>query len=213
MSLNRVYVGYPSDINIGNGKTSSAVGDALTAASEDPERRIFSNIKLKNISWRNWEKFTPDNIYEVLETQDAIVLFDEMHSIVHKGCGKVSSSCKQHAYPGLCYHISEFLRQVRKRDIDTYSTSQTIDDVFFQARQVMNVRIYCELEHIENGRWKKCLPMNYARQKCPAWHYHRVKQLIRPSNTPWAYNYFYPEPFYKNYDSYEIVGGWLAKTE
>lgn len=154
--------------------------------------------------------FTPENIYEVLDTQNAIVIFDEIHAIVHKN-DKVSPACKNHEYRGLCYHLAEFFRQVRKRDIDTFVTAQTLEDVYFQARQVMNVRIYCELEHYENDRWIKCLPMEYSHHKCPSWHFHRVKQLRRPSNTPWAYNFFYPEKFYNNYDSYEIVKGWLAK--
>lgn len=204
-----MYIGYPTDINIGNGKTSSAVGEALTLWSELPERQIFSNIKLMGVPYK---EFTPENIFEVLDTQDAIVIFDEIHAIVHKN-DRVSPTCEKHGYPGLCYRLAEFYRQVRKRDIDTFVTAQTLEDCYFQARQVMNVRIYCELEHLENNKWKKCLPMDYARHKCPDWHYHRVKQLIRPSNTPWAYNYFYPGPFYQNFDSFEIVSGWLAKEE
>ncbi len=209
MSLNHAYVGYPTDINIGNGKTSSAVGAALTLWSELPERTIFSNIKLMGVPY---EEFRPDNIYEVLETRDAIVIFDEIHAIVHKN-DHVSPGCTNHGFKGLCYHLQEFFRQVRKRDIDTFTTSQTFDDIYFQVRQVMNVRIYCELEHLEGKHWKKCLPMNYLKHKCPDWHYHRVKQLVRPSNTPWAYEYFYPEPFYNNYDSFEIVKGWIPDEE
>ncbi len=209
MSLNHVYIGYPSDINIGNGKTSSAVGDALTLWSEEPTRRIFSNIKIKGVPF---EPFAPENIHLVLEVQDAIVIFDEMHAIVHKN-DRVSPTCMNHGYKGLCYHLAEFFRQVRKRDIDTFSTCQTFEDVYFQARQVMNVRVYCELEHLEGNRWRKCLPMNYTRHRCPEWHQHRVKQLVRPSNTPWAYKYFNPETFYENYDSYEIVQGWLMNED
>ncbi len=207
MSLNYLYVGYPGDINIGCGKTVSAVGDMLKAWSDNPDRTIFSNIKLSDVPY---VQFYPDDIQDVLESPNALVLLDELHTIIHKN-DRVSPKCQKHSIPGLCYKISEFLRQVRKNNIDTFTTCQVESDVYFQARQVMNVRIYCEIEHLEGRKWTKCLPMEYPEKKCPEYHYHRIKQLIRPSPTPWAYKYFLPEPFYGNYNSYEVVKGWIAE--
>lgn len=215
MSLNHVYVGYPQDLNIRNGKTSSAVTECLSLWAEEPDRPIFSNIKLKGVPYT---KFTPENLKKFFNEdsqelfRDGLVIFDELSAIVHKG-DKVSPSCKNHPVPGLCYLLTQFFRQVGKLGIDTFITGQVLEDVFFQARQLMNIRIYCELEHLEGDRWKKCLPQYESHHRCPDWHVHRVKQLRRPSRTPWAYDYCYIEKFIKNYDSYEIVKGWTASNE
>ena len=209
MSLNRVYVGYPMDLNIGCGKTVSAVGAIMQLWAEsvlaNSEKTIFSNIKLMNV---DYQLFTPKNIYEVLETKNALVLLDELHSIIHKN-HRISESCGKHSIKGLCYHLSEFFRQVRKRDIETYTTCQTLSDVFYQGRLLMNVQIYCELGHLEGNRWKKCTPLKYPQQKCPEWHRHRIRHYITPNDKPWQSFYFNPEPYYNNYDSYEIVKGWV----
>ncbi len=160
-----------------------------------------------------YEPFRPDNIYELLEIQDALIILDEIHAIVPVN-DRVSPSCDKHPYRGLCYHLSELFRQVGKKEIDTYVTCQTDADCYAHARRVMNVTIYCELQHYENGRWIKCLPQEYVRQKCPAWHWHRVKQRYEPSSTPWnPFKYFYIEPYYDNYNSFEIVEGWLKKDD
>ena len=122
--MNYIYIGRNSDINIGNGKTSSAVHAVLSAFAQNPDRTIFSNIELLDVPY---EKFKPSNISDVLETDHAIVLLDEIHSIVHKN-HRIGEGCRKHSIKGLCYHISEFLRQVRKRAIDTHCTAQTFED-------------------------------------------------------------------------------------
>jgi hypothetical protein len=205
MALNRIFVGYPFDLNIGNGKTSSAVGAVLNLWANDPERTIFSNIKLFDI---DYQLFTPENIPEVLETKNAIVILDELHAIVHKN-HRISESCGKHSIKGLCYHLSEFFRQVRKRRIDTYTTCQTLEDCQFQYRQLMNTQTYCQLGHKENGRWVKCEPMKYPQQECPSWHQHWVKQKTYPSAKPWQSHYFNIQPYYNYYDSFEIVKSWI----
>lgn len=211
MSLNRIYVGYPLDINIGNGKTSSAVGAIIDLWAEsllnEKEKTIFSNIKLIDIEY---QEITPKNLMNVLDTKDAIVLFDELHAIVHKN-HKIHEGCTKHSVKGLCYYLSEFFRQVRKRDIDTYTTCQTLSDAPFQYRQLMNVQVYCELGYVNDGVWKKCRPLDYPGQKCPEWHKHIIKQYITPNSQPWKKYYFNPEPIYHNYDSFEIVKGWIPQ--
>lgn len=207
MSLNRLYIGRGGTLNIGNGKTSSAVLDMLTAWAEEPDRPIYSNIKLIGVPYKT---ITPENLDEVLDTYDALVLLDELHAIVHKN-HHITESCTKHVIKGLCYQLSEFYRQVRKRRIDTYSTCQTGADCAFQYWQLMNVHILCELQHLDEsgGRWVACEPMKYARNECPKWHEHRVKQhwSIDP---PWKYHYAYIQPIINNYDSYEIVKGWVS---
>lgn len=204
MAYNRIYVGLSFDLNIGNGKTSSVVDAVLQMWADNPDRTIFSNIKLFDI---DYQLFTPKNIYEVLETKNAIVILDELHAIVHKN-HRISEGCGKHTVKGLCYHLSEFFRQVRKRHIDTYTTCQTFEDVQFQYRQLMNLTTYCTLGHIENGRWVKCEPLKYPQQECPDWHEHVVKQKIRPTDKPWKSHYVNIEKIYPYYDSYEIVSGW-----
>jgi hypothetical protein len=95
--MNYIYVGRPADYNIGNGKTSSAVGAILSAWSYNPDKTIFSNIELKNVPYK---QFTPYNLEEVLETEDALVLLDELHAIVHKK-HIVHERCTAHCIQGL----------------------------------------------------------------------------------------------------------------
>ena len=138
--LNSIFMGKPTDLNIGNGKTVSAVGTIINEWLKDENKNIFSNIKLKGVPYT---PFSPQDISSVLDTQDALVLFDELHAVVHKN-HKISETCKKHSVIGLCYRIAQFLRQVRKRGIDTYSTCQTFQDAHFQYRTLMQQQIVCE---------------------------------------------------------------------
>jgi hypothetical protein len=212
MSLNRIYCGRPMDLNIGNGKTASAVGAivdlwAYTLKENLPEKQIFSNITL-NEDEIDYQMFTPKDLYEVLDTKNAIVLLDELHAIVHIN-HKIHEGCTKHSVRGLCYHLSEFFRQVRKRDIDTYTTCQRLYDAPMQYREMMNVQIECKLFHWEGQMRKACTPLKYPGQKCPPWHKHIIRQYVTPSDTPWRYEWFNPEPIYDIYDTSELVRGWI----
>jgi hypothetical protein len=209
VSLNRIYYGRPLDLNIGNGKTASAVGAMVDLWSESvidgDEKTIFSNITLKGVPY---QLLTPENLYDALDTKNAIVLFDELHAIVHIN-HKIHDGCTKHEYKGLCYHLSEFFRQVRKRGIDTYTTCQRLYDAPAQYRDLMNVQIECQLFHWEGNMRKKCTPLKYPRQKCPEWHQHIIRQYVSPSDTPWKFEWFDPEPIYHIYDTSELVRGWI----
>lgn len=205
--MNYIYVGYPCDLNIGIGKTVSAVASIVDQWIENPDKKIFSNIKLNSI---DYIELTPENLSEALETKNAIVLMDELHAIVHKN-HKVHEGCTKHSVTGLCYRLSEFYRQVRKRDIDTHNTCQTFSDAPFQYRQLMNVQVLCEKYHIDEvNRLKKCRPTRENGDRCPMDHRHVIKQTWYPSSIHDQPYYLDPEPYYGCYDSYEIVDGWVS---
>lgn len=195
-------MGKPSDLNVGNGKSVSIVGEVINQYLENENKQIFSNISLKGV---DYTPFSPENIKDVLNTNNALVILDELHAIVHKN-HKISETCKRHSVPGLCYKISEFLRQVRKRGIDTYSSCQTFQDAHFQYRTLMQRQVVCEKFSLFNGKLSKC-----NSDKCPEDHRHYIKQTLYQN-----FNYvkelplFDPEPFYDFYDSFEIVEGWVS---
>jgi hypothetical protein len=212
LSLNHLYIGKPIDINIGNGKTTSAVVDCISMWLEDPTRPIFSNIELFGIPYT---KLTPDNLKEFFNPksnkkfQNALIIIDEISAIVPKN-DRVLPTCKNHPVIGLCYLLAIFFRQVRKLDVDTFVTGQVLDDVFYQGRQLMNIRIYCELEHLEGTKWRKCMPQLEKHHRCPETHIHRVKQERYPSPIPWnPYTYCYPEKYYGCFNSKGLVEGWI----
>jgi len=200
--MNYLYIGKPSDDNIGNGKSVSIVGEVIERWLEDETRTIFSNISLKSIPYT---KFTPDNIDEVLETDSALVIIDEIHAIVHKN-HKILEHCTKHTIEGLCYRLGQFFRQVRKRKSDTYSSSQTFADTAFQYRTLMQRQIVCEKFNLQGSILKKC-----DSDKCPDNHEHYIKQtLYKNFNFVRELPLFDPSPYYEYYDSYEIVKGWVT---
>lgn len=201
--MNFIYFGLPSDYNIGNGKTVSCISKVVDTWILDESRSIFSNIKLHHVPY---EPLTPDNLEEVLETENALVVLDEVHAIIHKK-HMVTESCKKHAVTGLCYRLSEFMRQVRKRKIDTHSTAQDFYDVHYQMRVMMQVGILCEKFHIENGNLVKCQPDRYPGSDCPEDHEHWIKQTNMRTGTK---TFLDPQPYYNMYDSFEIVQGWVS---
>ena len=200
--MNYIYMGKNSDLNVGNGKTVSTVGAVIQEWLNDNNKRIFSNIKLFDI---DYTEFTPENIGEVLETDNALVILDELHAIVHKN-HKISETCKKHGeYTGLWYKLAQFFRQIRKRGNDSYSTCQTFSDAPYQYRTLMQRQIVCEKMHLEENKLKKC-----DADKCPDDHRHYIKQQLYQ-------NYIFvkelpifdPTPYYSLYDSFEIVDGWV----
>jgi len=204
MNLNEIYIGRPSDINVGNGKTVSCVASTIEEWLLNEEKTIFSNIKLKDIPFT---PFRPDNIDEVLETDDALIILDELHAIIHKN-HKIGERCGKHELMGLCYRLSEFYRQVRKRNINTRQSCQTFQDAHYQFRTLMQQQILCEKYHLEGNRLKKCDSLD---GKCPDDHRHFIKQkLYRNYNFVKDLPLFDPEPYYGYYDSYEIVSGWVS---
>ena len=193
--MNYLFCGLSADLNIGNGKTVSAV-QMLMKEHLLKQKIIFSNIKLFGV---DYIELTPYNIAEVLETEHAVVLFDELHAIIdiHH---KVSPRCKHHLKLGTCFDISELFRQVRKKDITTLSTVQSYSDCVYRLKVVMQETLICEKFDISTGTYKKCYTDN-----CPDWHIHRIKQTnIRSGD----YGYFDPSLYYGSYDSSEIVKGW-----
>lgn len=201
--MNVIYMGKSSDDNIGNGKSVSAVGKIIDEWLEDESRIIFSNIRLNEVPYT---QFTPDNIEEVLETDHALVLLDELHAIVHKN-HKIGEGCKKHGdNKGLCYRLSEFFRQIRKRKSDTYSTCQTFADAHFQFRTLMQQQILCEKYNLQNNRLYKC-----EGDKCPDTHRHYIKQsLFKNFNFVKDLPLFDPEPYYEYYRTEDIVDGWVS---
>lgn len=199
--MNILYMGKPADNNVGNGKTVSSIGNVVDDWILHEEKTIFSNIKLKGIPF---SPFYPDNTAEVLETDDALVILDELHAIIHKS-HKINEGCGKHSIKGLCYRLSEFFRQVRKRKIDTHSTCQTFQDAHYQFRTLMQQQILCEKYRLEGNRLFKC-----DSDVCPPEHRHYIKQkLYRNYNFVKELPLFDPEPYYEYYDSYEIVDGWV----
>lgn len=202
--MNEIYIGKQSDINVGNGKTVSCVAATIDEWLEHEEKAIFSNIKLIGVPFT---PFTPENIGEVLETDDALVILDELHAIIHKN-HKIGEGCGKHSLKGLCYRVSEFYRQVRKRNINTRQTCQTFQDAHYQYRTLMQQQILCEKYHLINGRLKKCDSLDGT---CPDDHRHYIKQkLFRNYNFVKELPLLDPEPYYGYYNSYEIVNGWVS---
>ena len=203
--MNFIYYGRQCDLNVGNGKTVSAVGQIINSyIQSDESRPIFSNIKLNHIEYT---PLLPTTLDEALEVDNALVLLDEIHAIVHKN-HRITERCKRHDTEGLCYLLSEFLRQVRKRHIDTHSTAQDKWDVHYQYRVVMQTGIVCEKFHItEEGNLKRCTPEKYTNHECPTSHEHWIKQTNDRTGTK---TYFDPEPYYGFYNSFEIVKGWVS---
>ena len=200
-----MYIGQPADLNIGNGKTVSAVGEVISRWLEDENKQIFSNIKLIDIPY---SPFSPENIEEVLETEDSLVILDELHAIVHKN-HRISERCKNHSVPGLCYRLAQFFRQIRKRNSDTFSTVQTFSDSHYQYRMLSQRQIVCEKYNLQNNVMRKC-----DADKCPEEHVHFIKQKLYQNfrfikDLP----IYDPEPFYRYYDSFEIVDGWVSYGE
>lgn len=195
--MNYLFFGRSCDLNIGNGKTVSAIRLLFKEHLLD-EKEVFSNIKLNGIPYT---ELTPDNLVEVLEVENAFVLFDELHAIIDIN-HKIIPSCKKHGeHTGLCYRISEMFRQVRKGMNTTASTVQTFSDCVYRLKIVMQELIICEKFHIENGVFKKCETDN-----CPEWH---GKHFIKQTNyRTGEIIYFEPEQFYGLYVSSEIVKGW-----
>lgn len=195
--MNYIFFGRSCDLNIGNGKTVSAVRLLLKEHLLE-DKTVFSNIKLNGI---DYTELIPDNLYEVLEVDNAFILFDEIHAIIDIN-HKISPSCKKHGeHIGLCYHISEMFRQVRKGKNTTASTAQTFSDCVYRLKIVMQEMIICEKFHVEHDVFKKCTTDN-----CPAEH---GKHFIKQTNyRTGEIIYFEPEPFYGMYDSSEIVKGW-----
>jgi hypothetical protein len=159
-------------------------------------KTVFSNIKLIGIEYT---ELTPYNIREVVETDNAVVLFDELHAIIdiHH---KVSPRCKHHMTLGACFDISELFRQVRKKNITTLSTVQSYSDCVYRLKVVMQENIICEKFDISTGAYKKCFQDN-----CPTNHKHMIKQTNYRTGD---YQYMNPLNFYSCYDSSEIVKGW-----
>jgi len=202
--MNEIYIGRPSDINVGNGKSISVVAKTIDEWLEHEEKTIFSNIKLKGVPYT---PFTPENIGEVLETDDALVILDELHAIIHKN-HKIGERCGKHSLMGLCYRLSEFYRQVRKRNINTRQSCQTFQDAHYQFRTLMQQQILCEKYHLVGDRLKKCDSLDGT---CPTDHRHYIKQkLYRNYNFVKELPLLDPEPYYNYYDSYEIVDGWVS---
>jgi len=201
--MNILYIGKPRDMNIGNGKTVSAVGATIDEWLNDESKTIFSNIILKEVPYT---PFKPDNVSEVLETENALVILDELHAIVDKN-HKISETCKKHGEViGLCYRLSKFFRQVRKRAITTRSTCQTFMDAAYQYRNLMQEQIVCEKKNLHDGRLSKC-----DGDKCPSDHRHYIKQqLYRNFDFVKELPLFDPEPYYEYYDSFEIIDGWVT---
>ena len=193
--MNYLFFGKSSDLNIGNGKTVSAV-NLVFKEHILYNKSIWSNIKLFGIPYK---ELRPDNIDEVLEDEDCIVLIDELYAIIDIN-HKVSPSCKKHEYPGACYEIAKLYRQVRKRNITTAATCQSYSDCIYRLKVVMQNNILCSKYDISTGRYKKCQMDN-----CQDSHIHRIKQEnIRTGIT----EYMDPSVIYGMYDSSEIVKGW-----
>ncbi|MDD5407068.1 MAG: hypothetical protein PHE73_09045 [Sulfurovaceae bacterium] len=200
--MNYIYLGRSSDLNVGNGKTASAVGEVINQWVEHPEKQIYSNIKLKDVDYK---QFSPENIDEVLETDNCLILLDELHAIVHKN-HSIQERCKFHGeHTGLCYRLAQFFRQIRKRNNDSYSTCQTFGDAQAQYRQLMQRQIVCEKMRLDGDRLRKC-----DEDKCPSDHRHYIKQKLY-QNFVFVKELplFDPEPYYSLYDSFEIVKGWV----
>lgn len=194
--MNKIYIGRSCDLNIGNGKTVSAVREVLREHLIN-SKTIYSNIKIKGV---DYIQLYPETLSEALDTQGAVILLDEIYSILHKN-HRISTTCSQHEKEGLCFDLIEFYRQVRKRGITTISTAQTFADCHFQMRTVMQEIIICEKFHINHGIFRKC-----QTDICPSDHgIHYIKQTnYRTGDCI----YFQPEMFYDSYDSSELVRGW-----
>ena len=193
--MNYLYFGRSADLNIGNGKTISAVAKLLYEHVVN-EKQIFSNIKINGFQYT---PLTPDNIMDVLDVQDAVVLLDELHAILDIN-HKISPGCKKHTKIGCCFDISELYRQVRKRNITTLATVQSYSDCVYRLKVVMQENIICEKYDISSGVYRKCYT-----DLCPDWHIHRIKQTNLRTG---EYGYLDPTPYYASYDSSEIVEGW-----
>jgi hypothetical protein len=200
--MNILYIGQPRDLNVGNGKTVSCIGDTINDWLADETKVIFSNIKLTV----PYTPFKPDTISEVLETSNALVVLDELHAIVDKN-HTISETCKRHGdVIGLCYRLSKFFRQIRKRGSTTRSTCQTFMDAPLQYRNLMQEQILCEKYNLYNDKLYKC-----NADKCPSEHKHYIKQkLYRNLDFVLEKPLFDPAPYYEYYDSFEIVDGWVC---
>jgi hypothetical protein len=198
VDMNYAFVGLPFKDNIGNGKSLSAV-ELLIQEYLFNDKIIYTNIKIKGLPYH---ELTPENLFEVIEIENAVVLFDEISAIVHKN-HRITEKCKQHGENiGLCYYISQFFRQVRKNDITTACTAQTFTDIAYQFRELMQRQIICEKFHLEKNKLIPC-----ETDICPEWHgTHYIKQInARTGETI----YKCLEKYYPYYSSKQIVKGWV----
>jgi len=196
--LNYLFCGRSADLNIGNGKTVSAVIKLLYEHIVN-EREIWSNIKIKGFPYT---LLTPENISEVLNVERAVVFLDELHAILDIN-HKITPSCKKHTKIGCCFDISELYRQIRKRDSITLATVQSYSDCIYRLKVVMQETIICEKYDISQGVYRKCIPVETG--KCPDWHVHQIKQTNLRTG---YYQYVDPEPYYGVYDTKEVIEGW-----
>lgn len=200
--MNIIYMGKPTDLNVGNGKSVSVIGEVVNKWLEDETKTIYSNIKLKKIPYIPFE---PENIRDVLNASNSLIILDELHSIVHKN-HKISEGCNKHSVKGLCYRLSEFFRYIRKKGNDSFSTCQTFQDAHYQYRTLMQQQILCEKYNLSGNRLLKC-----NADRCEGDHRHYIKQkLYRNFMFVKDLPLFDPEPYYEYYDSYEIIDGWVS---
>lgn len=196
MSPNICFFGKSCDYNTGNGKTLSAVAYIVDALNRNPERRVFSNIRLNF----PYTKISPNNFMKVLDIYDSIVLLDEIHTVIHKN-HRINEFCKYHTKKGLCYDIIEFARQTRKRNIDFLVTCQDFFDIQYQLRTVMHQLTLCEKYHLTNSKSiEKC-----TRDTCLQEHVHYILNVDMHSGYE---KYIFAEPYYELYDTYEVVPAW-----
>jgi len=199
--MNHMYCGLEGEpLNIGNGKTSSAVYDILCDIASHPEKKLYSNIVFAGIEYT---KLTPQNLTTILEMENVIVLLDEVGAIMHNS-HKISPACKKHEHEGLCYDIVQFSRQLRKRKIEAYYTAQSLYDTQAQLRKMMNRVVYCQKYGIVNGMLKKC-----TQDTCVPDHIHYIRQLDRMTMKE---SYIDISKVYQYYDSSEIVSGYWNLT-
>lgn len=193
--MNYLFCGLPSDINVGNGKSLSAI-ELLCKEHYGDGKQIFSNIKLYGLKYTS---LTPDNLNEVLECENVVVLFDEVYTVLHNS-HKPSPSCKKHAQIGLCFDLLRFFRQIRKIDGTTVSTSQLFGDSQYQLRMLMQEVYFCEKYHWVGKSLVKC---KMDKNKCPDWHEHVIKKTN--SRTGEETYIWHPEYYYGLYNTNEIV--------
>lgn len=195
--MNYLFCGRPTK-NKGNGKTLSAVRFLLKEHLNE-DKKVFSNIKLKNI---DYIQLNPRNLFNIFSEKNVVVLLDEIHSVVHRN-HKVKEDCDKHGMDniGLCYKLSEFCSMIRKIDGTLILTSQTYSGVHKQYRELLDHIIICEKYDVIDGSLIKCSLHN----RCNAEHYIR-NDYYGIDDPP---EYFEALPFYDMYNSYDIVGGWV----
>lgn len=161
---------------MGSGKTLSMVKYAYSLYREG--YTVYSNVSL-NFPHKN---YTLEDLINYSNSQEtfykAVILCDEMHIFLDSR----NSGSKRNRI------LSYFLLQTRKKDVKLFFTTQRYHQVDKRLRDNADVIVMCQSKHIYKKHYVKNLFMYMLEFSV------KTKKML-----------FRAEPYYKLYNSYEVV--------